>query len=85
MKSHRCYQALAAVALTVAPGKTPEPVLERWNRELVTVLTDPQVNEELVRHGLMPMPGTRQALKDYIAAESVTWAKVIKDRGIRLE
>lgn len=69
----------------VAPGKTPEPVLERWNRELVTVLTDPQVNEELVRHGLMPMPGTRQALKDYIAAESVTWAKVIKDRGIRLE
>jgi tripartite-type tricarboxylate transporter receptor subunit TctC len=31
------------------------------------------------------MPGTRQELKEYIANESATWAKIIKERNIRIE
>lgn len=69
----------------VAPGKTPENILERWNQELVKVLKAPDVHEELVKIGLTPMPGTRQELKDYIASESATWAKVIKERNITIE
>ncbi|HWK72335.1 Bug family tripartite tricarboxylate transporter substrate binding protein [Pollutimonas sp. M17] len=69
----------------VAPGKTPENILERWNQELVKVLKSPDVHDELVKIGLTPMPGTRQELKDYIASESATWAKVIKERNITIE
>jgi tripartite-type tricarboxylate transporter receptor subunit TctC len=69
----------------VAPGKTPENILERWNQELVKVLNDPAVRAELVKIGLTPMPGTRQELKDYIASESDTWAKVIKERNITID
>lgn len=68
----------------VAPGTTPEPILERWNAELVKVLNSPDVRDELIKHGLTPMPGTRKELKDYIARESDTSAQVIKERKITL-
>ena len=38
----------------VAPGKTPAPLLERWNKEIVKVLNDPGVKDALNKHGLTP-------------------------------
>ncbi|MFO1326739.1 MAG: tripartite tricarboxylate transporter substrate binding protein [Rubrivivax sp.] len=66
----------------VAPGRTPPPILERWNQELVKALKAPEVAEELTRAGLLPAPGTRDELARTIAAESRTWAKVIAERKI---
>jgi tripartite-type tricarboxylate transporter receptor subunit TctC len=66
----------------VAPGKTPEAILERWNQELVKALNAPDVRDELLRHGLTPMPGTREELARYIDSESKIWAQVIKERKI---
>ncbi len=66
----------------VAPGKTPAPVLERWNQELVKALKSPEVSDELTRSGLLPAPGTRDELARYIETESKTWAKVIVDRKV---
>ena len=66
----------------VAPGKTPQPILERWNRELVKALGAPDVKEELLKRGLVPAPGTREELGRTIASESVAWEKVIRERKI---
>jgi tripartite-type tricarboxylate transporter receptor subunit TctC len=66
----------------IAPGKTPAPILERLNQELVRAIKAPEVNEELTRAGLLPAPGTRDELAKFIDAESRTWAKVITDRKI---
>lgn len=66
----------------VAPGKTPEPILERWNKELVKALNAPDVKAELLKHGLTPAPGTRKELAAYIAGESKTWGQLVKDRKI---
>jgi tripartite-type tricarboxylate transporter receptor subunit TctC len=66
----------------VAPGKTPEPILERWNQELVKVLKDKEVAQALNEHGLFPLPGSRDDLKNYMAKESKTWSKIIKDKNI---
>jgi len=66
----------------VAPGRTPAPILDRWNRELVKALKSPEVHEELTRSGLLPAPGTREELARYIDSESRTWGKVIVDRKI---
>ena len=67
----------------VAPGRTPTPVLERWNQELVKALKAPEVANELNRAGLLPAPGTRDELARTIADESRIWAKVIADRNIK--
>ena len=69
----------------VAPGKTPVPVLERWNRELVRALTAPDVKAELDRHGLTPAPGSREELARFIDGESKTWARLIRERKITAE
>ncbi len=69
----------------VAPGRTPEPLLERWNRELVGALGAPEVKAELNHHGLTPAPGTRQQLAATIARESQTWGKLIEERKIKAQ
>jgi tripartite-type tricarboxylate transporter receptor subunit TctC len=69
----------------VAPGKTPKNILDRWNIELVKVLNAPEVREQLNKHGMTPMPGTREELANTIKRESTVWAKVIKDGKITAE
>jgi len=66
----------------VASAKTPEPILERWNQEIVKVLKDKEVAQVLNEHGLFPFPGSRDDLKNYMAKESKVWSKIIKDKNI---
>ena len=66
----------------VAPAKTPPDVLARWNQELVKVLSDPAVREQLLGHGLEPMPGTADALAKYMQREYETWGRVVKEAKI---
>jgi tripartite-type tricarboxylate transporter receptor subunit TctC len=69
----------------VASSKTPQPLLDRWNLELVKVLNAPDVREQLLKHGLTPQPGTRDELARYMASESATWGKVVRERKISAE
>ncbi|VWX57828.1 conserved exported hypothetical protein [Burkholderiales bacterium 8X] len=69
----------------VAPGKTPAPILDGWNKEIVRVLNNPEMREQLEKHGLTPMPGTRDELARYIASESTVWGKVVRERKITAE
>lgn len=66
----------------VASSKVPKPVLDRWNAELVKVLTAPDVAEQLNKHGLTPMPGSREELARYMASETAMWGRVIRERKI---
>lgn len=69
----------------LAPAKTPEATLDRLNTEIVGALNDPEVRSQLAQHGLVPDPMTRKELADFIDAESRTWAKVVKERNIKME
>ncbi len=69
----------------VAAGKTPKPLLDRWNLEIVKVLNSPEVKEQLLKHVLTPMPGTRGELARYMASETATWGRIIKERKISAE
>ncbi|WP_353201265.1 tripartite tricarboxylate transporter substrate binding protein [Polynucleobacter sp.] len=69
----------------VAPGKTPDFILEKWNKAIVAVLNDKAINKQLSEHGLTPNPGSREDLAKYIASQSSTWGKIITDRKITAE
>lgn len=69
----------------VAPAKTPNEILDFWNRELVKALNDPKVNADLAKHGLDPAPGTREELARYIASENEKWSKVVREAKITAE
>jgi len=69
----------------VTSAKVPRPVLDRWNQELVKVLSTPDVVEQLNKHGLTPMPGSRDELARYMASESAMWGRIIRERKITAE
>ena len=43
------------------------------------------MNAELAKHGLEPMPGTREELARYIDRETETWGKVVREAKITAE
>ncbi len=69
----------------MAPGKTPEPIMERWNQEIVKVLNDPEIKQQLNELGLTPHPTTRSEFTDFMRAESDKWSKIIKERNIVMQ
>jgi len=69
----------------VASSKVPTPILDRWNVELVKVLKTPEVANQLNDHGLSPMPTTRDELAKYMAKESATWGRLIKEKKLTAE
>jgi tripartite-type tricarboxylate transporter receptor subunit TctC len=69
----------------VAPSGTSKPIVERLNREIVKVLSMPDVQEGFRREGLDIMLETPAQLTARINQETALWAKVIKDAGIKAE
>ncbi len=66
----------------VASAKTPAPLLDRWNTEIVKVLNAPDVREALLKHGQTAAPGSREELGKFIVAENEKWGRIIRERKI---
>ena len=56
-----------------------------YPEELIKVITDPVTAKELRDKGLTLTAGTREDLAKYIAKESETWGKIIRDRKITIQ
>ena len=69
--------------MIVAPAGTPQPIVERLNTELTAILAMPDVKEQILKFGFLPLQnrGVEQ-LKDYVKSETVRWGKVVEDAGI---
>ncbi|MGC4394395.1 Bug family tripartite tricarboxylate transporter substrate binding protein [Hydrogenophaga sp. T2] len=67
----------------VAPGKTPAPLLDRWNQEIVKVLNDAEVKGALNQHGLTPQPTTRAELTAFMRKEDAKWGAIVRERNIK--
>jgi len=66
----------------LAPAKTPREIVARLNRELVAILTNAEVREQLLSHGMEPLPGTSEALARTIEREHATWGRVVREAKI---
>lgn len=78
------YQATNWYAF-VAPAKTPQPIIDRLNRELVAVLKDPHVIQLLRNQGVEPQPGTPAELAAFMKSELDTWGRVVREANIKIE
>ncbi len=78
------YEVLIWYAL-FAPAQTPKPILDRLNAETVKALNSPDLKERLTLQGLDVGSSTRDELTAFVKAETVKWAKVVKDSGAQLE
>ena len=69
----------------LAPAGTPRPIIQRLHEECVKVLHLSNVRELLVRDGGEPVGSTPEQFAAFIKAETIKWAKVVKDAGIQQE
>ncbi len=66
----------------VTTMKTPRPIIDRLNAELVRALESPDVKQLLLTQGLEVRTSTPQEFGSYMRSEFDKWAKVIKTAGI---
>jgi len=70
----------------VAPSKTPADILQRLNREMDLVLTQPEVVDRLREIGFYTSgAGTTEQTEDFIRAQFESWGRVVKEIGIEPE
>ena len=75
------YEVTAWLGLAAPPG-TPEAVVMRLNEALNRTTQDPKVRESLVASGATVIQGTPEAFRDFVKAETVKWAPVVKRANI---
>jgi tripartite-type tricarboxylate transporter receptor subunit TctC len=67
------------------PAKTPRAIIERLNKALNAVVTDPEVKAQLLAQGAEGVGGTPERLGQAVAAELPKWAKLAKDANIKAD
>ena len=67
----------------VTTMKTPAPIINRLNTEIVKALHSPDVTQLLLNQGLEVKTSTPQQFGAYMRSEYDKWAKVIRDAGIQ--
>jgi tripartite-type tricarboxylate transporter receptor subunit TctC len=69
--------------MLVAPGRTPKGVIAKLYAELRVFGSDPEMRNEFVRLGLVPVESPPpEALKRFVATEIVRWADVVRRAGL---
>lgn len=69
----------------LAPAKTPKPIVNRLNAELLKALKLPDVRERLAGLGFEIAATTPEQFGAYIRSEIKKWSKVVKASGARVE
>jgi tripartite-type tricarboxylate transporter receptor subunit TctC len=69
----------------LAPAKTSPDIVKRMNDELNKVLKNPDVAKKLDAQGIDVMGGTPAQAGAFIDKQIATWAKVVKDNGIKAD
>ena len=69
----------------LAPAATPAEIVNKLNAELVAIVRLPDVIERLTRDGAAPIGSSTREFADFIKAELVRWAKVVKSSGVQVD
>ena len=65
------------------PAKTPRPIVDTLNKEMVRALNMPDTRERILSQGMEPAPNTPEEFAAFVKAEVTRWTKVIAEAGIK--
>ena len=69
----------------LAPGGTPQPLVNRLNGEINAVMKSAEMQETLSHDGAVPIVGTAAQFAQHIATEIARWRKVVKEGHIEAQ
>ena len=67
------------------PRGTPQPIVQRLNREINAILVMPDIEKRLVNEGAEPSAKTPEELGRHVLSEMAKWVKIAKIAGIKGE
>jgi tripartite-type tricarboxylate transporter receptor subunit TctC len=75
--------AVAAWFMIVAPARTPAAIVDKLHKELIAVMSEPDVKARISKLSLVPLPtpsvGDMQA---YVKNEIARWGEIVQQAGI---
>ncbi len=78
------YEAITWYGLLTSPG-TPMPIVNKINAEIERANQQRDVLDRYQTLGLDPLSSTPTQFSDYIKAEVVKWAKVVRESGAKAD
>jgi len=69
----------------VVPAGTPRSIIDRLHKDLTAVIASTETKKRFESEGAEPLSMSPDEFGRFIAAETVKWARVVKDAGIRAE
>ena len=78
------YEAYTWFGVLV-PAGTPQPIVDRLSRESMKILQSEEIKKRFAEVGAEPVGNSPQQFADFMAAETVKWAKVVKASGARVD
>jgi tripartite-type tricarboxylate transporter receptor subunit TctC len=67
----------------LAPGRTPQAVIDAISKELIAAEKSPEFRERLTRTGVEPVPNTPEEFAKLIADDSDRWRDIVKDLNLK--
>jgi len=69
--------------MIVAPSKTPAPVVDRLYTDFKAVAAMPEIREQMLRMGLMPMESPTVAeMQKFMQTENTRWGNIVREAGV---
>jgi tripartite-type tricarboxylate transporter receptor subunit TctC len=78
------FEAVGWIGIA-APARTPAPVLDRLNAEIVRIINTPEMKERLATLAFTPVGDTREQFARFIKAEIAKWGKAVRESGAKAE
>jgi tripartite-type tricarboxylate transporter receptor subunit TctC len=69
----------------VVPAGTPRSIIDRLHKDLTAVVASTETKTRFETEGAEPLSMSPDEFGRFIAAETVKWARVVKEAGIRAE
>ena len=64
------------------PAGLPPEIVQKWNQEIASILSAPEVRETLMKQGMVPAPGSPDEISAQIRNDIERWSKFIRETGI---
>ena len=69
----------------LGPKGMPQPVVDKLNTEINSIIRDPEFVQRIAAEGLLPAGGPPERMMNLIRTEIVNWARVVKHTGLKVE
>ena len=69
----------------LGPAELPRDIVVKLQAEVVRILNIPEIRDRLIQQGADPVASTPEEFGAYMRAETLKWAKVVKEAGAKAD